>query len=84
MNAPARPPCPSKGKRRFHDQAEAEASLSTIWKRGSRDGPGTLPCRAYLCVCGYWHLTSKAFDPRYPGRGEVLSYSPVPTTNPTR
>ena len=72
-------PCPSKGKRKFKTRREAEASLTTIWRHGSRNGPGPLPCRAYLCRCGHWHLTSKARDYLSAERGEVVSEIPTPT-----
>lgn len=72
-------PCPSKGKRKFKTRREAEASLTTIWRHGSRNGPGPLPCRSYLCRCGHWHLTSKARDYLSAERGEVVSEIPTPT-----
>lgn len=68
-------PCPSKGKRRFLTEEAAEASLSTIWKYGSRGG-GPLPCRSYLCRCGHWHLTSKPRDYLRALSGEVISELP--------
>lgn len=77
-------PCPSKGKRKFQTQGQAEASLTTIWRHGSRLGPGPLPCRSYLCRCGNWHLTSKPHNPgggRPAERGEVVSELPT-YTNP--
>ena len=70
--------CPSKGKRKFTDLETAEASLTTIWRRGHGNGPGPLPCRVYLCRCGYYHLTSKALFGRTGEPGEVVST----TTNP--
>lgn len=69
---PPTPSCPSKGKRRFLTEEAAEASLSTIWKYGSRGG-GPLPCRSYLCRCGNWHLTGRPLDYLRLAAGEVLS-----------
>ncbi len=73
-------PCPSKGKRKFPDRETAEASLTTIWRNAGRHGPGgRLPCRAYLCRCGNWHLTSRPRDYLSAERGEVVSEIPTPT-----
>lgn len=71
-------PCPSKGKRKFKTRREAEASLTTIWRHGSRNGPGPLPCRSYLCRCGHWHLTSKPRDYLRALSGELISELPTP------
>ena len=59
---PARPPCPARGKRRYPTREDAERGLGNIWAHGHNKGPGSLPCRAYLCPCGNWHLTSKPDD----------------------
>ena len=70
------PPCPNKGKRKFTTLDQAEASLTTIWRHGRRNGPGPLPCRAYLCRCGNWHLTSRPYDYLRLLAGEVVSSTP--------
>ena len=44
-------PCPS-GKRKFYDETSAIGPHK-------RWDPGTPPLRAYKCLCGWWHLTSK-------------------------
>lgn len=70
----ARHPCAGdrwhRGKRRFDSRGQAEDSMSVSWSRTTW-GPGPLPCRAYLCQCGHWHLTTKPAP--FVERGEVIS-----------
>lgn len=69
--------CPYKGKRRFPNRREAEAALTTIWRHGWKR-PGPMPCRAYECKCGRWHLTSEDRHHRHEMPVEVLSNSHQP------
>lgn len=72
-------PCPSKGKRKFPNRETAERTLHNIWRSGHKLGPGSMPCRAYECRCGNWHLTSKPRDYLRALSGELISELPTPT-----
>lgn len=53
---PSPPKCPHPNKQRFREQNTALAHLGQRWKNVR---PGQLQAHAYLCMCGYWHLTKK-------------------------
>jgi hypothetical protein len=47
-----------RGKRRYHDHAQAIRVLHLLASRSER---GKIPTRAYYCPdCNGWHLTSQA------------------------
>lgn len=52
-------PCPSATKTPFVDEAAANEALEAIRFEYGRAPIGEkIPCRAYHCECGRWHLTS--------------------------
>lgn len=55
------PNCPTPHKKGHPSQWQAEAALEKAWRRGRGSH---LPCRAYQCRCGLWHLTSQPYNPR--------------------
>lgn len=57
--------CPTATKSAFGD--EAAAKLTLAWVRQYGDPREKMPCRAYRCICGKWHLTSQAMAYREPG-----------------
>ena len=61
-----------RGKRRFPTREAAETAMSVVWLKGHAY-PGPLPCRVYLCACGYFHLSTRPYGT--PDAGEVRSDS---------
>ena len=58
-------PCPTATKTGWGTEADAEEALAVILEQ--RDAwREKLPCRAYLCPCGKWHLTSVPGDEASP------------------
>lgn len=58
-------PCPTATKTGWGTEADAEEALAVILEQ--RDAwREKLPCRAYLCPCGKWHLTSAPGDESSP------------------
>jgi hypothetical protein len=55
------------GQRRYPNQGLTERALCNLWAAAGRDHivPGELPCRAYECDCGGWHLTSSHKEMKY-------------------
>lgn len=51
-------PCPTATKTPFRDRIAAESAIARI---RAEDNPlrVKLPCRAYRCECGAWHMTSR-------------------------
>ena len=52
--------CPKPHKRKYATQQDADEALGKEWREGRRKH---MPIRAYLCVCGQWHTTSKPLWP---------------------
>lgn len=48
--------CPTPHKLAHPTPWQADAALGKAWRRGRNTH---LPCRAYHCQCGAWHLTSQ-------------------------
>lgn len=58
-------PCPTATKTGWGTEADAEDALASILEQGDA-WREKLPCRAYLCPCGKWHLTSVPGDEASP------------------
>lgn len=45
----------------YGTQSRAEKGLLKVQSKmlNHSSGPRPIPIRAYLCACGWWHLTSK-------------------------
>lgn len=48
--------CPTPHKVGHPSRMQAEQALARAWRTGRNSH---LPCRAYHCRCGLWHLTSQ-------------------------
>ena len=58
-------PCPTATKTGWGTQALAEEALAVILEQPD-EWREKLPCRAYRCPCGRWHLTSAPGDDSTP------------------
>ena len=63
--------CPRPDKHHFNSQVLAEDFINSMYSRSTRRyGQHYLPRRAYLCICGSWHVTS---HPEVPSKTERTS-----------
>lgn len=52
--------CPSTGKTCFVDEDQAMAAIEHAWRKPKwKATHGRMPTRAFLCECGWWHMTNK-------------------------
>jgi len=52
--------CPISGKHAYTDEASAREMMARSWQRpNERRRRCAMPFRAYLCECGWWHLSSQ-------------------------
>lgn len=51
--------CPTPQKVAHPTRQQADRALGRAWRQGRN---AHLPCRAYHCPCGMWHLTSKPYQ----------------------